>query len=537
MLKIRKRFPPFDSFVFLFVVFAVFASIFGPVAYQHSLAPPDTLFPFAGGFFPDFYQYLSWIYDGSKGHILLTSRYSEVQSLRVFIHPLFPIIGYIGALFDLPPYISYLVSRIIATGIFLMTYVGLLRACIKTTALRSLSLLLFLSFSGFWTIDTTQQLFKVQEFIPWSGNFNVLYKFNLPPHHFLGLSALMLIILIFHTNRITIGLFLSHVILVILLGLLNPSILSIALTIWICAFIFAFTSIGKTLIPLQKPLIVSIAVGASVLLYHMLIFRFVLPWSVMYERMKQFDPPASFISYVLALGPMVLPALFSIKSAYKKDTAVIFLFLWAYIPFVLFMLKGSFLPINGGRLFQSYQYIPLSILSAMGIEYLMQILRIKRRIFLYGVIGSVSVLYGIIPFLSTVRSYKGSLNPVWFNVYIPKSLIDTFSFLSTSTPKESVVLASEFTSQMIPAFSHNRTILARDDIVFDYDIKRDRALAFFNGMIDQSNAEQFLKTYNISYIIYGIDAPSYRNIPASYSAFLTPVYSHGPVVLAKVNMK
>ncbi|KKU51887.1 MAG: hypothetical protein UX72_C0012G0001, partial [Parcubacteria group bacterium GW2011_GWA2_47_10] len=153
----------------------------------------------------------------------------------------------------------------------------------------------------------------MQEQIPWSTNFNALYKFNLPPHHFLSLAVSLWIISLLEA-RIQVNkgrFFFTLIVLNVIMGLLNPSQLTLALAIYLGAFGLSFLPFFKRMMSIRLPLGVLIASALPVILYHYQLFQNVQPWSIMYQRMKLFNPSTTLLQYLFALGPLVWLSLFA----------------------------------------------------------------------------------------------------------------------------------------------------------------------------------------------------------------------------------
>lgn len=215
---------------------------------------------------------------------------------------------------------------------------------------------------------------------------------------------------------------------------------------------------------------------------------------------------------------------------------MLFLTIWAYLPLVLFPFLGNPLPLNAARLFQSYQYIPLSILATQGLINLVFLLRsiIPSRVSTTFLV-LLLVIYAIPPALTTTKATVTEIQPRFYNSYVPIAAVHAFDFLNKKSPQGSVVLSGEYVSQMIPAFTHARTILGRDDVAPDYYQKQKTAYAFLDGKLTPDEALQFLKHYSISYVLFGIDTNPYEKIEIFKSyPFLQEMFRNGSVSLLKI---
>lgn len=527
-----------ELYTILFTLIVVYVSVFGPIVYQKSVTPPGTTFAFAGGYIPDYYQYLGWIKDGEMGNILINTRYTPKEYPKVLIHPLFPLIGFLGNIVHIgPSSMILLYARLITTGIFLLSFVFFVRHVFQSVYLRIAAFVGLLSATTFWSLIDASGKTILTEPIPWSGNFNALYKFNLPPHHFLALVGCMfsLILLSSFTQKKS-SLF-TAIVIGVITGFLNPSISTILLLVLIASVVVSFTPLGASLTPARKPIILYILATSPVLLYHAYIFRVLPPWSVMYERMRAYNPDTSLYEFFRANGPLLLLATIGLTHRYiRTNPTVLLIAIWGFLPFIIFPLRGSILPINTSRIFQSYQYIPLSIIGALGIQTIASFFgrKVLSPFRVSVMLLAALLLYAAVPFVLTVQSYATALQPNWFNVYIPHRLLRAFSYLDSRTEKESVVLSGEFLSGMIPAFTHNRTLIARDDIDFAYYQIRNTAFHFLDGTLNEQEAYLFLKDYSISYVLLGLDTKPFEDSPYYTSSFLSEVYKDSGITIMKV---
>lgn len=549
-MQIRNKFfhfLRFESVAFLILLIGVFVGVYKPLWEHIRQTPTGTLYTFAEGYLPDYYQYLSWVKDGMMGNVFLSSRYTEKVYPAALVHTVFPFIGFLGNIFGLPSYAAYTLARIISNLIFLFALVYLIKNFLPSAIERGLAYLFLLATTGVWSLDSTSG--KLIEAIPWSGNFNIVGKFFLPPHHLLSLTILIIAIVKLTKVKTSKELFLA-VIIGAIGGFLNPSLLtffflflfSTLLLLFMFHLIPKLLSINRLIYSnnsrgLLGPSLCFISVGGLILLYNAYLFQNILPWSRMYTLMRGFNPPVAFSAYLMALGPTLVPAAIGILDPKVRNTRLgMFLMIWAFFPLLLFPFLGNPLPFNASRLFQSYQYIPLSVLGAAGLAYVSQLLsrlKIPPHFSLTVIILGFS-LYGITPYVKGIEGIVEPIKPWHINAYIPNSAMRTFEILDNKTPPESVVLASETVSTMIPAFTHNRVLLGRDDVAPDYYEKREKAFAMLDGRFTQEEAKQFLKDYNVSYILFGLDAHQFFDTKNTVFPFLKIFYQDEAIIVVKV---
>ena len=145
-------------------------------------------------------------------------------------------------------------------------------------------------------------------------------------------------------------------------------------------------------------------------------------------------------------------------------------------------------------------------------------------------------LFSLPPYYLNVQTYLRLYNNYnAYNIYAPKPLMNAFKYLEKMTLDQSVILSGEFVSSMVPAFSHNRTILGRDDCAPDYYTKQPLAFDFLNGKMDQTQAKAFLNKYSVAYILFGADTHKFEDLPYGGYPFLKKVFRDGSVIVVKVN--
>lgn len=543
-----------EFIVFLLVLVLSFIGVFGPVWYHLTQNPAGTTFPYADGWLPDYYQYLSWIRDGMDGDLLVNTSYTEKTSLKLPIQIYYPIIGFFGRLIGIQEaYQIHLLGRIISLSILLGTFWWASKKLYTKSFDRILALICLLTTTGFWWLSQG----KLVEPITWSGNFNVIGKFGMPPHHALAVALLLVSGWLISLARSPLA---RLVLIPIVIGFLNPSILTFAVLIWGGCFLIDAITAHSREIPRQarNDKVILILISLPILLYHFWVFQNIEPWSVMYMKMKAFNPPTSFWQYFLSLGPVGWVGLASVSSwlvvcglwkthrninyelrtsNYKLQT---FLILWAFIPIILFPFAGNLLPINISRLFQSYQFIPLALLAPMGIELVKMSLRAgsndtmsnPSRLLKFMIVIFL-ILYASVPYYFTLKSNLLAYSTSWYNMYLPDDFMAALKYLRENTPPESVVVSGENVSLMIPAFTHNRTLIARDDIRLDYYQVRNQVFALVDGRMSEAEARQFLSERGVKYVLFGLDTKPYSTLPSLQPLF-SPIFTSGTVTVVEV---
>lgn len=520
----------------LFLILIVCIGVFTPLVINIVKTPPGTYYPFAEGFLPDYYQYNSWINDGINGHILLTSRYTQAQQAPSLIHTLFPLAGWISRPFHLSAFTVFLLLRAVSLITFLIAINAFINRFFASSRSRWIATIMIVTSTSFWTMEGNAAFSHIREPIEWINTFSAIAKFNLPPHHLFALGMLIVSILLLTEVPLTRRSTIKVCICAILAGFLNPSILALFLLFWTVMACFMLLTKRFRFTRHLTGIGFFLLIGGVVFGYHFRLFQSVLPWSHMYTLMRVFHPPVSFSSYLQALGPILIFSLFALSKKNIKNPLHLYLIVWAYLPLALFPFLGNPLPINAARLFQSYQYIPLSILATQGLVNLVFLIRsiVPPRVSTT-ILVILLIMYAIPPAIKTVKATVDEIQPRFYNAYVPITAIHAFTFLNEKSAQGSVVLSGEYISQMIPAFTHNRTILGRDDVAPDYYTKQKIAYAFVDGKLTSNETVQFLKQYTISYVLFGVDTRPYETLDTlRHYPFFKEVFREGSVSVVRV---
>ena len=116
-----------------------------------------------------------------------------------------------------------------------------------------------------------------------------------------------------------------------------------------------------------------IAIPTALITYYVLVF--ILQFKIGIKGIITHLPrQQTFYQYIISLGPLLFSSLISvffIRSIVKVPLLRL-IFIWAYLPLLLFFLPDINLPINTWRLFQTYQHIPLAILTAYGLAHIVR---------------------------------------------------------------------------------------------------------------------------------------------------------------------
>ena len=498
--KITAFFRRETNFVLALIFLISFFGLLSLFYDQWVIRPKSTIYCFAHNYMPDYYQYLSWMKDGSDGKFLITSRLSPDNFPRRPVYLFYPFFGFLVGRLGLNLYLGYTLVRIAFSLLKIFVLYWLIGFVFKKASSRKLAFLIALFLPPFYSLRPFTRLFSR------IASVDILHRAFFIPHNLATTGFVLIAVLLLYRwlqinenkNKLTRWRFLIFAaILFILAAIANPAMLS---------FYYLFLGLGFFITFLQKPsakLIlaggVALLAGLPLIIYYQLLFKDTLPFSWMYEQQKIVTLDINFKGYFFSLGPAAILFFFSLKDFFKKkDLLANFLIVWAIIPFLLEPLLGRRLPVSQERLFELSHFIPLSILATATLEKTLDKFKkpfLSKLVYLLIVMFSVPYLY------LSVKSQLEDYNKPYINIYLEKSLIEAFSWLDKNTPDESVVSSGYYTSNMIPAFTHNKVLFGHDFVTYRSGQREQEMKTILNPQTEEKTVREILKRNKISYLL------------------------------------
>lgn len=502
------------------VIIFIFVSVNFHLYRNYGATPAGTKYFGATGFFFDYYQYLSFIRDGSNGRILISSHYiSEVRS-PVLLHTFFSFSGFIFSPLKLPPHIVYYLIANISLLAFLISLFIL--------AKHPLFYLLLLISGAFPWVSIREGKWAWEAIIPFAQNAYFLDKFSAAPHHLFANTMIVLLILVTcrEVRPLSRGLTsIFSILLALLIGLSNPTVITF--------FIAVFGIVSLWDRRLRKVSILIIVAVLPLLLYYFRVFQEIPPWNYYYlgEKVGWFN--VSFWRFLGSQGPLFFTALLSFFYIRKFDVREKLFAVWLILPVVIFPFAGRQIPYSMGRLFTLNLFIPSAFLSA----FLWSQLPSSRKIFINLarlVLIIVIVGTGLGAVFSIEKFYSGKFIN-YYNVYLPNDLIGALGFISRHTRSRSTVLAGENISNLIPAFSDNQTVLGRSDAYPNYGQVKSQVDDVFLRRLPDDAIFRKLDEWNVQYILFGLDHIGYGEFTKKGEIDgIKKVFTSGSIVVAEV---
>ncbi len=503
------------TFVLLIILLITVAGLWTLLYNQFKVAPPKTLYTFAHNYVPDFYQYLSWMKDGADGKILITSRYSPDNFKRQPVYLFYSLLGWLSARIGLPLFLGYTVARIFSSLLKLLTIYFLICQIFKKSTERKLAFFFTVLLPPFY------HLFPFQMLRPDISSLDVLLRTFFLPHNLAATIAIMIAAIYFNhylnaskTEHKNIHIPISNIrylllstALLFLAGIANPALLTI---------FYLFLGGAVVITFLQKPnvtLIISSLViflpGFLLILYYQYLFSHALPFAWLYYQQKSVILMTSFLAYLENLGPVIFFVPFALLPFWKKKQFLTnFILSWAVVPFVLFPLLGKVIPFSQERFFEISHFLPLGILGAAGFYQIAAFFKGKAWLPAGKVlILSALALFSLVYLLNSTQNEVNIFGRPYFNIFIPRSLVEAYLWLDKNTPEESVVATPYFTANMLTAFAHNKVVYGHQFVTFKAPERRQDIEAIFAKETSPAQIEELLKKDQVDYLLVSIEQP------------------------------
>ncbi len=341
-----------------------------PLILQMRHSPSGRTFAMIHNNAQDFFFYQSIMNEGASGSWLIKDPYTSEPHQQSFIFAYFAWLGKISRLIGFPYALTYHLIRIIVSILFLIVTFKLL-LFLKLPHPR-LTYFLFLFASPFLHQINDYGKLTTVPFMNWWTAMDPIRRVAYLPHHmfgslFLVLSLLMIIKFIKSGNNKYIFWTISFAILLSFVH--TPSLLIILIILPVSAGIY-FLFNKKLIQKNQKVLIGLIGywlTGVLLMVFMLLQTKNGFPWSqyIDWEKNLQFPLDRELIGAFGILFPFAILGI--VKALKTKRFEYILIACWFVVP-LLFIPFAPKLNISNIRLIQGVPYLPLAILTVLGIH-------------------------------------------------------------------------------------------------------------------------------------------------------------------------
>lgn len=480
----------------------------------------------------DFFFYLGLMNEGANGAWLTTIPYATEAHQSSLIFAYFLWLGKISSLLGLPFAITYHLLRIIASVFFLFTIFYLLFTIIKIPYPR-LAFFFFLFAAPFMHVINIDGKNVSVPFMYWWTAMDPIRRVAYLPHHMIGgfLLITVIILLIRYFRGLTKSSTKAVVLIPILTLIHPPSLLILILLLPVSLLIYVFSNLlMKKVININK--IIGLLVFWAIGLFFLLLMYFLtnrgLIWSNAYswEKNQQLPIAREIIGAFGILFPLALiGALYAFLSA-RFD--YILILCWFAVPLLLLPLAPK-LGIANTRLIQGIPYLPLSLLSVLGMKMIVEIaVKLKKfaPVLKQAIPWAITIIFilSVFPTLSwSIRDQLQEYRPIFGNIYFDNRLNNAFSFINKNFPKKAITLSTIYTGNYLPSFTHTVSFTGHFGYTYNVEAKEKQVAKFFQGKMSADEAKKFLLDNKIDLVFQGPEEkPIYSGY--LYPQILKPVY-------------
>jgi len=523
--------------LFLIINIGLVASIvnFLHIIIGYARTLPEQVYLATGHYYLDYFEYLQAVSQGQHGQWLWESDYITATKIKTILGMWqYLIFGKIGQLFHMSPIATYWGANIIFSVILSVLIFFIIKKILsnKPFCWQLAAYVLALFSAPFFKI--TFNNLKVIPYRFWNDQAVLFNRFGNIPYHITDQIIVLLIILIITDSLDKIvslskkGLVVrSAVIIGLLFFLLSfspaPFLLVVAsfiLTlIWFLFFKQSFSKI-KFL-----GMIIFISLPISLFMKIFYINKF---YSGISQVEANWQVHPSLILVFLTTGPILLFFWVGLKNYFRQLTTIKIMFLsFVFSSYLMFFSPIAFyLKTTNTRFLSPLNYILLAVLTVTGIKKLKSLLFICLVLLLLFIPGNIE----------GIRSQINDPNLVSPISYLPKGIIDGFKYLDTIPGKKAVLTTpTQFLGMIVSIYSGKPVYLNRPGL-YKYDQKADITAKFYWGLLEESQAKEFLEKNQIGFVVL----TSIENYPIDklvHYKFLKNIYQNKDIVIFQNKIK
>lgn len=492
------------------LIFTALLISFIPTFYHLSIAPNTAVFPLIHNNHPDYYFYLSLMRQGYEGSWHVVSRFTPEKFTPQFVQTFFVALGHASRILSIDLPVMYTLARLI------LGFAVALSAYILTTFLYRrkivhIAALFFVLFgSSFWLLKENQ----VHQFMTFWTWFDARERVTFIPHHLFGTFAIILsLIFLLNYLKSKKWRYLASACLAGVVGtFVNPISLGnlfFAIIIFIPLFLTAnskhLKGIGKETI---LPLFFFLGICAIPLFYLLTTVYTTFPWNTYNPTRGMLTFPISPKEYILGLGPVFIFALLGLKHIFgRRDFLPILILSWFIAPFIGIFILSKYLNLGNVYFLYAAHYIPVGIIGAVGfinsVDFAARKLKVKQP-FILLLLLTILALYYAGSWYGSIKRETSRWTPNNYNIFLPKDFLSSFEALNEKSTPDCVVLSGQSLGDIIPAYTHCRTVTAHPVNTYNFAQKNEEVQTFF-AQNNPDFASKLIKKYNISYILFVSD--------------------------------
>jgi hypothetical protein len=218
----------------------------------------------------------------------------------------------------------------------------------------------------------------------------------------------------------------------------------------------------------------------------------------------------------------------------NSDLTAMFTVIWAFLPYILTPV-APYLEFATFRLAFIFNSIPMGVLGVKTVSSAVSHIRLKPvRVIIPIVLFLAYAYVSAIAIKEYLAEFSYWSSDVKTNTYATSDELSAISYLAKNAPDHPVILSNDSDGLLIPALAPAISYVAHPVLTINFFDKLQAMWRFMSAQMTFEEAVRFLKTNNISYIYYGPNEKTPRNIE-SYSLPLSVWYRNGTVTIYKTD--
>ncbi len=543
------------SWIYRFIYFGIAALLIIASHYQLFLyirhTPVEFYQTYVNSDWPhDYYSHLSYITTAMHGEWQRVDLYTSEPTKPSLMHWYYTPVGFLARVLGISSVAAYQTSRLLTVIAFVIgIYYLATRFFSGWPAVAAGIFSLIGASSPGWLLDPRVELELHPYGYRWWWVLNPLERLSEPAHRMAGYALLtfgMAILIAFVNKPSAVKLGATLVCFTLASFFFPPSMLPIGLVSLGVAISTIVRKIKGLSLPkgglqviLSSLLLIVVLQGGLYVLFR-LQEQLGFPWYTTnaFDLVWNKSEDYKFLPLVFGiLLPLALPA--ALRHIIKISLSGIVIVFWAATPFLIFPI-ADLLGVGKDRILMIAPFVPLTILSAQSI--LTFAPSIGRRQWIVPIVGSLLIILTSLPVAIgqvaiRVRGIDGYIKRGMLTWIMPTvSEVSTFRDLDKILPEKSVVLSYQRIGNMLPAFAYLKTYVGHPGYTLDYDKKLNSAWKFFSRTLTASDAQEYLRQGNVSYIWVGDNermGASPDALPQAYP-FLKLIYEREAIQVYKV---
>jgi hypothetical protein len=527
-------------FIFIIVVI-ILVTI--PYIYASLVAPAGTFFTGTHSLSPsDLPVYFSYIEQVVQGQTMFRDLFTSEAHAPFIFNPLWYSVGLLARIFGLSSLGAFHLARLLLIPVFFLVLERWLRRFFPVWADRRLGILLITFGAGFGALVAPLTLIYsgvVERFWPmdlWvTEAYTFLTLYQTP--HFIAATTLLLLVLHWFSEGVVTNKIRYYLGSGLALGALmsfHPFHLATVVTVMIMQIIFIWLADRR--IPwsvLRGGLIVFFLAGPMIMYQ-----GFIFLWNpiAIGRAAQNINHTPTWWVVIFSYGafiPLALSGIFYKLKNKLSDRRWWLLAAWVIGQYLVFTIPSTF----NRRMTQGW-ILPLAVFSVLGFRALFQRFPKLRHLPRYAFVSGLFLVFSVSPVVvvgGDLVFFSQENNAHYPNsYYISTAYQSVAEWIKAETRPTDVFLAGQIGSQYIPALAGRPVVFGHTVETLDFWKKRE---VFRDAFIDNpsiTNAQNFIKRWNVKYVLWGGEETAEHKLTPADFANLTPVYSAPPLTLYQV---